>query len=110
MNKPKAAQAPAPDTARHPCATPGCSALIAQGCIVCVAHTVPPGRHIGSCPTCGCAVMSLQWTLDAVGDWIPLAPLVTPALGNPHDCAVALIQDASHWQYVVRLAQPRRFP
>jgi hypothetical protein len=110
MSKPKATQPPAPDTARHPCATPGCSALIAQGCIVCVAHAVSPQRRLGPCPTCGATVLATQWALDAVGDWQPQGALESPILGDPHDCAVAVIQNASHWQYGMRLAMPGRFP
>jgi hypothetical protein len=108
--RPKTTQSPAPDTARHPCATPGCSTLIAQDCIVCVAHTVSPQRRLGPCPSCRATVLAPEWTLDAVGDWRPLGALVTPALGNPHDCAVAMIQNTSHWQHTVRLVEPRRFP
>jgi hypothetical protein len=96
MKKPKAAESPAPDSARHPCATPGCSALIAQGCIVCVGHTVSPQRRLGPCPTCGATVLASQWTLDAGGDWRPLGALETPIRGNPHDCAVAELQDTSN--------------
>jgi hypothetical protein len=110
MSKSKTTQSPAPDTARHPCAAPGCSALIAQGCIVCVAHTVSPQRRLGNCPNCSCTVLAGAWLWNTSTGWQPDGPVVSPVFGDVHDCAVAMIQDASHWQHVVRLTMPRRFP
>jgi hypothetical protein len=95
MNKAKTAQPPAPTTARHPCATPGCSALIAHDCIVCVAHTAYPQRRLGNCPHCACTVLADAWLWSTSTGWQPVGPVVSPVFGDVHDCATARIQYAA---------------
>ena len=80
------------------------------------AHLVPdtlhprtPRRRLGNCPTCAGAVLADSWE-QVQGTWRPQGPCVSPVQGDPHDCATALIQYAAHWQYIVRLVKPRRFP
>jgi hypothetical protein len=71
----------------------------------------PPGPDIGyypmmhpypgfrACTACG---VLLTWDAHA-RTWVG-------PMGAVHGCEVSLIHTAAAWQYVVRLAEPRRFP
>jgi hypothetical protein len=60
----------------------------------------PPARRLGPCPTCGCTVLADAWTQEPLR---PVGPCTRPVTGEPHDCALALLQHAARWQYWVRL-------
>jgi hypothetical protein len=69
----------------------------------------PPQRRLGPCPTCGLTTLADGWAL-VEGTWQPQGPMQSPVRGDPHDCATAVISNAAHWQFTVRLVEPRRFP
>jgi hypothetical protein len=70
----------------------------------------PPTRRLGPCPACHSTVLAAHWEERKGADPQPSGELWSPVVGEPHDCAAALIRNAAHWQYAVRLATPRRFP
>jgi hypothetical protein len=60
----------------------------------------PPARRLGPCPTCGCTVLADAWGSEPLH---PVGPCTSPVTDDPHDCAVALLQYAARWQFIVRL-------
>ena len=71
--------------------------------------TLAPVRCLGPCPGCGCTVIEDTWEQHGTTG-VPIGTRLTPVRGDVHDCAVAVIQHAAHWQYTLRLVEPRRFP
>lgn len=62
--------------------------------------SLPPSRRLGPCPDCGCTVLAAYWLDNPLH---PMGPCTSPVTAQAHDCAVALIQYAARWQYLVRL-------
>jgi hypothetical protein len=60
----------------------------------------PPARRLGPCPACGCTVLADAWHGEPLR---PIGPCTSPVKGDPHDCALALVQYAVRWGWVVRL-------
>jgi hypothetical protein len=70
----------------------------------------PPQRRLGPCPTCGLTTLVADGWALVKGTWHPQGPMQSPVCGDPHDCTTATLQYAAHWQHILRLAEPRRFP
>ena len=66
-----------------------------------------PHRRLGPCPGCGCTILADQWERTGT-TWQPVGPRWTPVRQAPHDCVVALLQNAAHWHYTVVMSRVRR--
>jgi hypothetical protein len=60
----------------------------------------PPARRLGPCPQCGLTVLAAAWREAPLR---PQGPCTSPVTDQDHDCALALLQYAARWQFLVRL-------